>query len=175
MSIRTNWTDYDKETRKYIKKRDNNECLICNYKGALQIAHIFLSRAQGGRGCKENGVLLCVKCHAILDNPIGNKEYYMSKFYLEHCKKYLNQVESLWERFTSEKDLIDNYLKFDKTKIDKQLQIIEKPIVKETCKTCKYLKKSKTMNKGLPFYLCDKTKKVVAKKNGSCKNYENMI
>ena len=175
MSIRTNWTDYDKETRKYIKKRDNNECLICNYKGALQIAHIFLSRAQGGRGCKENGVLLCVKCHAILDNPIGNQEYYMSKFYLEHCKKYLNQVESLWERFTSEKDLIDNYLKFDKTKIDKQLQIIEKPIVKETCKTCKYLKKSKTMNKGLPFYLCDKTKKIVAKKNGACKNYENML
>ena len=175
MSIRTNWTDYDKETRKYIKKRDNNERLICNYKGALQIAHIFLSRAQGGRGCKENGVLLCVKCHTILDNPIGNQEYYMSKFYLEHCKKYLNQVESLYERFTSEKDLIDNYLKFDKTKIDKTLQIIEKPIVKETCKTCKYLKKSKTMNKGLPFYLCDKTKKVVAKKNGACKNYENML
>ena len=174
MSIRTNWTDYDKETRKYIKKRDENKCLICKSKGGLQIAHIFLSRAQGGRGCKENGVLLCVKCHAILDNPIG-KQADKSKFYLDACKNYLNQIESLYERFTNEKDLIDNYLKFDKTKIDKPLQIIEKPIVKETCKTCKYLKKSKTMNKGLPFYLCDKTKKVVAKKNGTCKNYENMI
>ena len=124
MSLRTNWTDYDKETRKCIKKRDGNKCLICKSKGGLQIAHIFLSRAQGGRGCKENGVLLCVKCHAILDNPIG-RQADKSKFYLEACKSYLNQIESLYERFTNENDLIDNYLKFDKSKIEKPLQIIE--------------------------------------------------
>ena len=96
MSLRTKWTDYDKETRKYIKKRDENKCLICKSKGGLQIAHIFLSRAQGGRGCKENGVLLCVKCHSILDNPIG-KQADKSKLYLEHCKNYLDLTEHLWE------------------------------------------------------------------------------
>ena len=45
MSTRSKWCEFDKETRKYIKKRDNNECVICHSKGALQIAHIFLSRA----------------------------------------------------------------------------------------------------------------------------------
>ena len=55
MSKRSNWCEFDKETRKYIKKRDNNECVICHKKGALQVMHIFLSRAKGGKGSKDNG------------------------------------------------------------------------------------------------------------------------
>ena len=174
MTIRSKWTDFDKETRKYIKKRDENKCLICKSNGGLQIAHIFLSRAQGGKGCKENGVLLCVKCHQILDNPIGTQAD-KSKFYLECCKNYLNQVESLYERFTNEEDLINNYLKFDKSKIERPLQIIEKPIVKETCKNCQFIMKSKTMNRGLPYYICTITNKVVSKKNVSCQYYEKVL
>ena len=57
MSKRSNWCDYDKNTRKYIKKRDNDKCVLCGAKGALQIMHVFISRAKGGKGCKENGVL----------------------------------------------------------------------------------------------------------------------
>ena len=83
MSIRTQWTDFDKETRKYIKKRDNNQCVICHSKGALQIMHIFLSRGQGGKGCKENGCLGCIKCHKILDNPIGEQENRIYLYWLD--------------------------------------------------------------------------------------------
>ena len=94
MSKRSNWCDYDKETRKYIKKRDENKCILCGSKGALQIMHIFLSRAQGGKGCKENGCLGCVKCHTIIDNPIGNEENKRQKEYLEKCKKHIIEKEN---------------------------------------------------------------------------------
>ena len=47
MSKRSNFTEFDKETRKYIKKRDKDKCVICGAKGGLQIMHIFLSRAKG--------------------------------------------------------------------------------------------------------------------------------
>ena len=48
MSKRSQWCEFDKETRKYIKKRDNNECVICHREGALEAMHIFVSRAKGG-------------------------------------------------------------------------------------------------------------------------------
>ena len=47
---RKDWTEYDRETRKYIKKRDNNQCILCNSKNNLQIMHIWLNRAHGGKG-----------------------------------------------------------------------------------------------------------------------------
>ena len=28
-SNRTKWTDFDKETKRYIKKRDGGKCVIC--------------------------------------------------------------------------------------------------------------------------------------------------
>ena len=34
MSTRSNWSEFDKETRKYIKKRDGEKCIICHSKGA---------------------------------------------------------------------------------------------------------------------------------------------
>ena len=37
MSKRSNFTEFDKETRKYIKKRDKDKCVICGAKGGLQI------------------------------------------------------------------------------------------------------------------------------------------
>lgn len=173
MNIRTRWTDYDKKTRKYIKARDKNKCLICMKIGGLQIAHIFLSRAQGGRGCKENGVLLCVKCHQILDNPIGKQEE-KSKFYLDACKNYLKQVEALEERFDNEKDLIDNWLKFDKSKIEKTLEVIDKNIIKEDrCEKCKYLKKR--VFRGLPTYICLKKEKVIGKKSRTCQYFKKGV
>ena len=57
MTKRSMWCEFDKDTRKYIKKRDNDRCIICGNKKTLQIMHVFLSRAHGGKGSKENGCL----------------------------------------------------------------------------------------------------------------------
>ena len=92
MSIRSQWCEYDKETRKYIKKRDNNRCIFCGNNGALQIAHIFLSRAKGGNGCKENGVMLCIKCHQALDN---GKDTSLRDQISRFCRAYLIKKENV--------------------------------------------------------------------------------
>ena len=91
MSIRSQWCEFDKETRKYIKKRDNNRCVFCGNNGALQIAHIFLSRAKGGNGCKENGVMLCIKCHQALDN---GKDASLRDQINQFCRAYLIEKEN---------------------------------------------------------------------------------
>ena len=90
MSIRSQWCEFDKETRKYIKKRDNNRCIFCGNNGALQIAHIFLSRSHGGKGCKENGVMLCIKCHQALDN---GKDVSLRDQISQFCRAYLIKKE----------------------------------------------------------------------------------
>ena len=138
MSKRSQWCEFDKETRKYIKKRDNNECVICHKKGALQIMHIFLSRANGGKGCKQNGCLGCVKCHQILDNPIGNEENKRQKEYQEYCEKYLIKKEGI----IYNKDFIET-LKYKKEimPIDFEIKKVNKKY--DRCKDCKMLVKNK--------------------------------
>lgn len=68
MSKRSKWCEFDKKTREEIYVRDNNRCIYCNGTFGLGIAHVFVSRAHGGKGSKENGVLLCTSCHGALDN-----------------------------------------------------------------------------------------------------------
>jgi len=92
---RTIWCEFDIKTRDYIKKRDNNRCLICGGTYNLQIMHIFVNRSHGGKGCKENGCLGCMKCHMILDNPIGTKMNELSKRYKERLKTYLIVKENI--------------------------------------------------------------------------------
>ena len=92
MSVRSQFCELDKETRKYIKKRDNNRCIFCGNNGALQIAHIFLSRAHGGKGCKENGVMLCIKCHQALDN---GKDTSLRDQISQFCRAYLIKKENI--------------------------------------------------------------------------------
>lgn len=185
MTKRSQWCEFDKDTRKYINKRDNNKCLICNNKGALQIAHIFLSRAHGGRGVKENGVLLCIKHHQILDNYIGNQE--SEKDRIQHyCEDYLIEKENLKERFKNKKELID-YLKFDKESYLKEIQnkvknkAIEqhkeeiKPIYQidtKKCKNCLYLVKNKRSNSTIPSYWCKIKRQITNKNNETCKNFK---
>ena len=94
MSIRSKFCEFDKETRKYIKKRDNNRCVFCGNNGALQIAHIFLSRAHGGKGCKENGVMLCIKCHQALDN---GKDTSLRDQISQFCRSYLIKKENIMD------------------------------------------------------------------------------
>lgn len=177
MTKRSKWCEYDKDTRKEIKKRDNNRCIICGSTGALQIMHIFINRAHGGRGCKENGVLGCIKCHRIMDNPIGDKECEESKKYLEYCKNYLIRKENLKERFKSKEDF-KNYLEYSKekyiTKDNVNLANINVKDIKK-CTNCKNLIKVKNRYSSIPFYFCKYLKRKKSKNDLACDKYRNMI
>lgn len=164
MSKRSNFTEFDKETRKYIKKRDKNKCVICGAKGGLQIMHIFLSRAKGGKGCKENGCLGCVKCHNIIDNYIGIEQSKKSKEYLDYCKKYLIEKENIKDI----KELIENL------KYKKELTPFEIKIEKvDRCKNCMYLIKKKGYNTSVSNYYCKYRKISLSKNTRACKNFKN--
>ena len=167
MTKRSQWADFDKETRKYIKKRDKERCVYCKQKGALQIAHIFLSRAFGGRGCKENGVLLCIDCHQILDNPIGKQTD--KKIEIERtCKKYLEEVENV----IPTKEFIET-LKFDKVKYLKEVDSKYAHPLKFTlkCKSCTSCVKNKFSNSTIPTYYCKFQKKIINKSEEACTYY----
>lgn len=94
MSDKKRFVDIDNKTRNYINKRDVR-CIICKSNYNLQIAHVFINRSHGGKGCKENLVLLCSRCHQIMDNPLGKKQNELSKEYLSYCKNYLVKKEKI--------------------------------------------------------------------------------
>lgn len=173
MSVRSNWCEFNKETRKYIKKRDNNECIICHNKGALQIMHIFVSRAKGGKGCKENGVLGCVRCHQIIDNPIGEEQNKLSKEYLSYCYQYLFNKEKILYNDEFKKSLIfdkKDYLKKQEIKI----QELNKKQFINKCKNCKWLVKNKYNNSTIPSYYCKIKRKIQSRNSEVCDNFKNL-
>lgn len=177
MTKRSNWCEFDDKTRKYIKKRDNNKCVFCNHSGALQIAHIFLSRAHSGKGCKENGCLLCIDCHKILDNAIGKKQNDFAKEIYNKCSNYLIEKENI--NFNDE--FIES-LKFKKEDTLKNIDInlIEKQVkefnenklkYKLRCKNCKMLVKNKNTNSSIPSYYCKYRKVNINKSTLACKKF----
>ena len=165
MSKRSQWCEFDKETRKYIKKRDKEQCVICGAKGALQIMHIFVNRSHGGKGCKETGCLGCVTCHRILDNAIGEFENNLKKLYQDKCEKYLIEKEHLlldddfWNMLQYKKEI-------EKIEID-----LSPKVYKKRCKTCKFLIKSKINNSSIPSYYCKYRHISLNKNTEACKNY----
>lgn len=170
MSVRSQWCEFDKETRKYIKKRDKDKCIICGNKGALQIMHIFINRSHGGKGCKENGVLGCIKCHSIIDNPIGIEQNKLAKEYLQKCKDYLIQVEHI--NYNNE---FIKLLKFDKKtyleKIEPNIKSIQ--IKKyERCKNCEMLVKRNSYNSLIPSYYCKYRKINLNKTTKACDKFK---
>ena len=165
MSKRSQWCDVSKELRKYIIDRDK-ECIICGAKKPLTMAHVFLSRAKGGKGCKENIVALCNKCHYyILDNPIGKSNIEKSKQIEEYCKKYLIDKEKI--------NYDDNFI--NNLKYHKVYGIIEMKIERQEnrCGNCKYLIKQVNKKTTLPTYYCQIERKIKAKKGVICKNFKN--
>ena len=172
MSIRSNWCEFDKDVRKYIKKRDKNKCVICGSKGALQIMHIFLNRSHGGKGCKDNGCLGCVRCHRIIDNPIGSDENKLSKELLQYCKDYLILVENI----KYDDDFI-NSLKYKKEikKIDFNVNYLELVKKKDRCKNCKYLIKNKYNNSSISSYYCRYRHMLIHKTTEACKSFKSNI
>lgn len=167
---RKDWTEYDRETRKYIKKRDNNQCIICGSKNNLQIMHIWLNRSHGGKGCKENGVLGCINCHSILDNPIGIEQNNQSKIFMEICKNYLIEKEHI----IPNEEFI-NSLKFKKEiiSINTNLEYINVIKQKNRCKHCKYLIKNKYSSSSIPSYYCKYRHIIIHKTTEACKQFKS--
>lgn len=167
---RKDWTEYDRETRKYIKKRDNNQCIICGSKNNLQIMHIWLNRSHGGKGCKENGVLGCIRCHSILDNPIGIEQNNQSKIFMEICKNYLIEKEHI----IPNEEFI-NSLKFKKEiiSINTNLDYINAIKQKNRCKHCKYLIKNKYSSSSIPSYYCKYRHIIIHKTTEACKQFKS--
>lgn len=165
MSNRTKWVDFDKETRKYIKKRDHARCVVCGSNYGLQIMHIFVNRSHGGKGCKENGCLGCIKCHNLLDNPIGKNNIEKSKQIEEYCKSYLISKENIVYN-----DEFINHLKYHKT-----YDIINTTIQEKIhrCSECIYLVKKENKRNSIPVYYCNLEKKQKAKKGVICNNFKN--
>lgn len=163
MSKRTKWTDFDKETKKYIKKRDGGRCVICGKVGATQCMHVFLSRAKGGKGCKENGASGCPECHRINDNPIGQKEKELSITNNYKVKQYLVDKENI----------IVNKEFIDSLKYKKGLTPFETNIEKITkrCSSCIWLVKNKNNNSSIPSYYCKLKRTIRGKKSEICERY----
>lgn len=172
MSIRSQWCEFDKEERKYIKKRDKDKCVVCGNKGALQIMHIFLNRSHGGRGIRTNGCLGCIKCHRILDNPIGTEENIRSKQIMDYCKEYLTKIENI----NPDKEFIES-LKYKKEYkpivINTNIEYINAIKQKERCKNCKHLVKNKYNNSSIPSYYCKYRHILIHKTTEACKNFKN--
>lgn len=173
MSVRSQWCEFDKETRKYIKKRDKDRCIICGCKGALQIMHIFVNRSHGGKGCKENGVLGCIKCHSIIDNFIGEEQKQLSKEYLQKCKDYLIEIEHI-----NYNDEFIKSLKFDKKAYLEEIEPNIKSIqIKkyDRCKNCEMLVKRSSYNSLIPTYYCKYRKINLNKTTKACDKFKKRL
>lgn len=177
MSIRSQWCEFNKEERKYIKKRDKDKCVVCDSKGALQIMHIFLNRSHGGKGDRTNGCLGCIKCHRILDNPIGEEENKRSKEILDICKNYLIEKENI----NPNKEFIETLKykkKLNKIEITTDINYINsfKPIEKKKrCKYCKYLVKDKyNRNSSICSYYCKYRHMLIHKTTEACKSFKSI-
>lgn len=166
MSKRSQWTDFDKETKKYIKKRDGGRCVICGKVGATQCMHVFLSRAHGGKGCKENGASGCPACHRINDNPIGKKERELSISNNYKVKRYLIEKENI----TVNKEFMDS-LKYKK-EYTPFIPPTPKNKTEKQCKDCIYLTKNKYTNSTIPSYYCKHKKQITGKRNNICNNFK---
>jgi 5-methylcytosine-specific restriction endonuclease McrA len=71
-SKRTLATEIKAKTRKEVIERDRN-CIFCGTSQMLSVAH-YVSRANGGKGVKENLALACIPCHQKLDQSTERKK-----------------------------------------------------------------------------------------------------
>lgn len=115
--------------------------------------HIFVNRAHGGKGERRNGVLGCVNCHKLIDNPIGADQIAMGQDYLRRCKEYLREVEHI---NISEHELCEQ-LKFSKERDLPPVPLTPKPPAEHwqpKCGDCRYCVRNKRTNSTLPTYFC---------------------
>lgn len=100
---RKEWTEFSPEESRAIIERDNGRCVYCGSTFYLGKAHIFVSRAHGGKGCKENGVLLCQTHHYALDQgpdtELRNKIQKRCENYLHSKYKNINIEEFKYNKW----------------------------------------------------------------------------
>lgn len=82
-SARSKSTNFSKQVKIDMLRRDKYRCIFCGTSEGLTPAH-YISRASGGLGIIENGACVCVKCHQALDHST-NRESMLLTF-----KQYLN-------------------------------------------------------------------------------------
>lgn len=96
MSKRSRLCEFSAKEREKIHKRDNETCLFCRLGyhmssqagiGDLQIAH-FVARSQGGMGVEQNGALLCIYHHQMLDNGNLGNRHEMETLFREYLKSF---------------------------------------------------------------------------------------
>lgn len=73
-SKRTKAVDISQKVRQEVYARDNLRCISCRSPYNLQVAHIYLSRAKGGLGVKENLAILCINCHLDYDSGKNKRQ-----------------------------------------------------------------------------------------------------
>jgi len=169
MSKRSVWCEPSKETRKQILKRDQNQCIFCHSEKALTQAHVFLSRAKGGKGSKENLITSCMACHYfLLDNPIGKTNIEKSKTMLEYAKNYLIHKENI----INDKEFIKS-LKYQK-EYNFEVKTKEAYNIEPRCETCYNLKKVNNNINSIPSYYCILTQDIIAKKRKACERYKEL-
>lgn len=92
MQKRTKATSIKKKVRDEVLHRDHYNCVNCGTTQMLTIAHVFVSRAKGGLGVKENLATLCMECHHKYDNGMKREmtevqtnvvEYMLSLYEME--------------------------------------------------------------------------------------------
>lgn len=79
---------YDIDTKLQIKERDNYQCFFCRSTEYLTIAHIFVTKKEGGKAVEENGMCICRKCHDKLDFGMNCSEELQKKMQ-RLCEMYL--------------------------------------------------------------------------------------
>ena len=72
-SQRSKATNFSKEVKIDMLRRDGYRCIFCKSSTGLTPAH-FISRGAGGMGIVENGACVCVECHMLLDQSINRKD-----------------------------------------------------------------------------------------------------
>ena len=170
MSKRSVWCNVSKEERKLILLRDNNRCIVCGSKKPLTMAHIFLSRSQGGKGSRKNIVSLCTNCHYYtLDNPLGTANYIKGQKMLQYCKNYLIEKENI----NYDKDFIES-LKYKKNTVSFDTNINLEKKYQKKCKDCYFLIKTNN-NSSIQIYFCKYKKMRKGKNTDACNKFKDAI
>lgn len=100
MSKRSNKCEFSPKARREIYERDSRFCIFCRmaympspYQGTnLGVAH-YISRAHGGLGIPQNGVLACQYHHNMMDNGNNDKRDEM----LAMVREYLQAIYHEWD------------------------------------------------------------------------------
>lgn len=84
---RTRATDILPSVRKVVMERDGGMCRICGRTSFLEVCH-YIRRSQGGKGCKENLIILCARCHDTFDESPNTEK---RQDYGARIKRYLDR------------------------------------------------------------------------------------